>query len=110
MPRTDVYRSLLFLIGIYSNLLDPLNEREIIFSFSNSLPYSLFVKMHMVRPKSAEGVCFAVDLNGKCSIGKRRRDQNYEILTREFLPSRFFDVTLSNGSSAEMQPSPIRSI
>jgi hypothetical protein len=49
MPRIKFYRSLLFLTGMYLNLLGPFNKMEIVFLFfPNSLLHSFLGKKRIL--------------------------------------------------------------
>ena len=63
MPRITFYRSLLFLIEIYSNLLDHFNKKEIVFHFFLILFHYLFAKKQMATQKSVRGGRASVDFH-----------------------------------------------
>jgi len=70
MPRIDVYRSLLFLTGIYSNLWGPFNEKEKVFLFFPIRFHIPFLrKIHRATLKS---VCSFFDFHWKWCIAERR--------------------------------------
>jgi len=48
MPRIGVYRSSLFLIGIYSNLLNPFNKKEIV-------PLFFIIRFHIPFDEKTDG-------------------------------------------------------
>jgi hypothetical protein len=63
MPRIGFYRSLLFLMGIYSTLLDAFNKKEIVFLFSLIRFHIPFCEKQMATLKSVKGVCSSVDFH-----------------------------------------------
>jgi hypothetical protein len=63
MPRIGVYRSLLLLTGIYSNLLDPFDRKELIFSFFLIRFQIPSCEKQMTTLRSLKGVCCSVDLD-----------------------------------------------
>ena len=71
MPRIGVYRSLLPLIGIYWNLLDPFDRKELIFSFF-PIRFHIVLLQKMATLKSVKGFCSHADFHWKCCIVARR--------------------------------------
>jgi len=88
MPRIGVYRSLLVLIGIYSNLLDPINKKEIVFLFFLIRFHILFLRRkHRATLKRVKGFCSSADFHLECCIfsetvgnsTSRRTKQNFVV-------------------------------
>jgi hypothetical protein len=63
MPVINVYRSLLFLMGIYSNSCGPFNKMETVFLFFLVLFHILLCKKHKATVETTEDVCSSVDFH-----------------------------------------------
>jgi hypothetical protein len=76
MPRIDFYRSLLFLIRVYSNLLAPFNKKGIVFPFFLIRFHILFAKNQRATLKGEKGVCSSVDFHLEYHMEMRNLKNN----------------------------------
>jgi hypothetical protein len=76
MPRINFYRSLLFLIRIYSDLLAPFNKKGIVFPFFLIRFHILFAKKQRPTLKGEKGVCSCVDFHLKYHMEMRNLKNN----------------------------------